>query len=95
MEKHILVQHLEQIHTTALGEERIRKHLGLSKEEDVIAYCRSKLQDPQCQFIRKGKNWYAKIDHIVMTIHAKRYTIITAHQEKYYLRNDKIEDEVI
>ncbi|HRF36049.1 MAG TPA: DUF3781 domain-containing protein, partial [Clostridia bacterium] len=31
---------------------------------------------------RQGKNWYATIDNVKITINAHSYTIITAHKIK-------------
>ena len=74
----ILRDHLDQLHTTALGAMRIRRNLSLDVP-DVVAYCQDKVRKDTCKIERKGKNWYCEIDGIRLTIHANSYTIITAH----------------
>ena len=73
-----LSNHIQQIHTTKLGEERIRRNLKLGKI-DVVSYCQKILLDSNNQMYRKGKNWYCELGNIQLTIHASSYTIITAH----------------
>ena len=69
----------ELLHTTVLGEERIRRNLGL-KTNDVVAWCKSAVSNAGKEsIIRKGKNWYVYGDGYVLTINAHSYTIITAH----------------
>lgn len=72
---------LDRLHTTKMGAERLRKNLNLI-EEDVVAWCRNRIADPQCRIIRKGKNWYAETEGCVITVNAYSMTIITAHKLK-------------
>lgn len=73
-----LLNHLDQIHTTAMGVGRIKKNLRLNTS-DVIAYCRNLLLAENCHVYRKGKNWYCKMGNVQLTINASSYTVITAH----------------
>ena len=75
-----LTQHIDKIHTTEMGAERIKRNLGLTWEDPVL-WCIQRI--PQADnIIRKGKNWYVHVDNAVITINAHSYTIITAHREK-------------
>ncbi|MDR1458822.1 MAG: DUF3781 domain-containing protein [Bacteroidales bacterium] len=76
-----LILNLDKIHTTKLGEERIRKNLCLNID-DVVTWCRQKIENPDSHIIRKGKNWYVYIDNCIITINARSCTIITAHKNK-------------
>ena len=76
-----LVDHIESIHTTEMGVERIRRNLGLD-DQDVAAWCRERIQDSRADIARKGKNWYVRIDGCEITVNAYSYTIITAHRIK-------------
>ncbi len=72
-----LLKNVDKIHTTLLGEKRIKENLDIN--EDVLDYCKKKVLNQHCQITRKGKNWYCEIDNVVITINAYSYTIITAH----------------
>jgi len=78
--KNELLCNLDKLYTTELGVIRIKRNLGLDAE-DVVVWCRQKIETAD-NITRKGKNWYAHCDDIVITINAHRYTIITAHKEK-------------
>lgn len=78
MKKELLLEHIDQIHTTPMGIERIRKNLQLDTK-DVVEYCKNKILEKRCYIYQKGKNWYCAIDNIQFTINAYSYTIITAH----------------
>ena len=77
----VLIENLERIHTTEMGVERIRRNLGLG-EQDVVAWCREKIQDSRAEAEWRGKNWYIRIDGCEITVNAYSYTIITAHRIK-------------
>ncbi|MDR0423486.1 MAG: DUF3781 domain-containing protein [Rickettsiales bacterium] len=67
---------IESLHTTMLGEKRIKHNLGL-EINDVVSWCKSAISDTnKGTFIRKGKNWYVYGDDYVLTINA----IITTHK---------------
>ena len=72
-----LLLNLSKIHTTKLGEKRIKRNLNI--DEDVIIYCKNKLLKSNCMIYKNGKNWYCEIDNIIFTINSHSYTIITAH----------------
>ena len=69
------------MHTTELGVVRIKRNLSLDID-DVVVWCKDKINSAHTMITRRGKNWYVSIDNIVVTINAHSYTIITAHREK-------------
>ncbi len=75
--KKILISNINKIHTTKMGEERIRRNLKLG-DLDVVLYCKNKIMDPKSCVYKTGKNLYCLIDYIKLTIHSHSYTIITA-----------------
>ncbi len=76
-----LIKHIDKLHTTELGVIRIRRNLTL-ENINVVEWCKSKITDNNAQITRQGKNWYATIDNVKITINAHSYTIITAHKIK-------------
>jgi len=74
-----LLSNIDKIHTTVLGVERIKRNLCLDVE-DIVGWCKQKIQDKNSSIIRKGKNWYIYTDNSVITVNAHSYTIITAHK---------------
>lgn len=74
-----LILNLDKLHTTDLGIIRIKRNLSIDIE-DVVSWCREKIQNPNSNIIRKGKNWYINIDNCEITVNAHSYTIITAHK---------------
>ncbi len=76
-----LILNIDKVHTTALGVERIKKNLSL-EIEDVVIWCKEKIQDPRATISRRGKNWYAQVENCEITVNAYSYTIITAHKVK-------------
>lgn len=76
--KEVLLSNIDKIHTTKMGVDRIKKNLKLNTQ-DVVEYCKEKIEDKNCKIIKQGKNWYCKIDQIVITVNSYSYTIITAH----------------
>lgn len=79
--KNELILNLDNLHTTDLGVVRIKRNLSLD-EDDVVRWCREKIQNPNAYIIRKGKNWYINIEDCEITVNAYSYTIITAHKIK-------------
>lgn len=75
----LLRSNLDQIHTTEMGAERIRRNLGLDTD-DPVGWCIDKITAANCHIARKGKNWYAETDGCMITVNASSYTIITAHK---------------
>ena len=76
-----LTAHLDRLHTTELGAERIRRNL-LLETDAVVSWCRKKIETPGAEILRKGKNWYIRTDGCVITVNAYSYTIITAHRDR-------------
>lgn len=77
--KNDLLLNLDKLHTTELGVMRIKKNLSL-ETDDVVSWCRDKIQKADAVISRKGKNWYVDIDSCQITVNAYSYTIITAHK---------------
>lgn len=75
----LLLANLEQLHTTDLGVQRIRKNLCLDTD-DVVAWCKERIKTPDSTVTRRGKNWYITVDGCEITVNAYSYTIITAHR---------------
>ncbi len=76
-----LLEHIDSLHTTILGVERIKRNLNLT-DINVMDYCREKILDKRCLIHKEGKNWYCEIDGIVITVNSYSYTVITAHRSK-------------
>ena len=76
-DKRILLAHMDNLHTTEGGINRIRRNLKLDTA-DVVAYCKHISLEENCRISRKGKNWYCETDHIKITVNSSSYTIITA-----------------
>ncbi len=75
-----LLSNIDNIHTTELGIVRIKKNLSL-ETNDVVSWCKQQIQQAN-SIVRKGKNWYASINNVVITVNANSYTIITAHKKQ-------------
>ena len=72
---------ISKLHTTDLGEARIRHNLSLAVE-DVIAWCKDAVRTygaDGARVERRGKNWYITGAGFVLTINAHSHTVITAH----------------
>lgn len=76
-----LLDNLDKIHTTKMGVDRIKKNLNIDIE-DVVNYLINKIKNSKSVIERKGKNWYIKVDGIMITVNAYSYTIITAHNRE-------------
>ena len=77
--KYEMTQNLDKLHTTELGVVRIKRNLSLDVD-NVVEWCRDKIQNPDATTTRVGKNWYTTIDDCEITVNAYSYTIITAHK---------------
>lgn len=77
--KQILLENINNVHTTKMGIERIKKNLKL-ENVNIVEYCKNKILDKNCNIFLKGKNWYCEVENIVITINYNSYTIITAHK---------------
>ncbi len=76
-----LINNIHLIHTTKLGEERIKKNLNITG--DVINYIRKLILSKITIVTKKGKNYYIKVNNIQVTINSFNYCVITAHIKKY------------
>lgn len=79
--KNELLSNLNQLHTTELGVGRIRRNLSLDTD-DVVEWCKDKINSANAVITKNGKNWYVNIDDCIITVNAYSYTIITAHKSK-------------
>ena len=70
---------LENLHTTTMGEERIRRNAA-PHEDDVIAWCRERITAPDAVIERRGKNFYITSGGCTLTVNVRSYTVITAHK---------------
>lgn len=77
--KNALLANIHKLHTTELGIERIRRNLQL-QNENVVEYCKQKIEKENSQIYKQGKNWYCEVDGIKITVNSYSYTIITAHR---------------
>ena len=75
------LSNIDKLHTTEMGNERIKNNLELDID-DVVEYCKNRIKDQECNIYRDGKNWYCEIDDERITVNACSYTIITAHKIK-------------
>ena len=78
---HELLKNLDKLHTTELGEVRIKRNLSLDTD-CVVDWCAEKISSDDALITRRGKNWYVQADHRIITVNAHSYTIITAHRER-------------
>ena len=74
-----LFLNLDKIHTTKLGEERIKRNLDVNVD-NIVNYCIDKIKNKNTVIYRVGKNYYCEVDDIKITINVSSYTIITAHK---------------
>ena len=79
VDKQILYDNLDKIHTTPMGEGRIRRNLDV-EADDVLKFCMEKIKDSNSAVYKKGKNYYVEIDDMSFTINSSSFTIITAHK---------------
>ena len=76
-----LLNSLDKLHTTELGAERIKRNLSLDTD-NVVDWCKDKINSAGAVISRNGKNWYINVDGCIITVNAYSYTIITAHKVK-------------
>ena len=76
-----LLKNLDKLHTTELGEVRIKRNLDLDTD-CVVDWCKEKISSADALITRRGKNWYVQADHCIITVNAHSYTIITAYRER-------------
>lgn len=76
-----LLNNLDKLHTTELGVIRIKRNLSLDTD-NVVEWCKDKINSDHAVISRNGKNWYINVDNCIITVNAYSYTIITAHIQK-------------
>ena len=72
-----LFENIDKIHTTQMGERRIKNNLKI--DYDVVDYCKEFIINDNCKIYKKGKNYYCETGNIIITINSSSFTIITAH----------------
>ena len=77
----MLIENIDKLHTTKMGEDRILRNLKL-ENCDVVVYCKNKILFEDAQIYKKWKNRYCEVVNIKITINSYSYTIITAHMIK-------------
>lgn len=75
-----LLGNLDKLHTTELGEQRIRKAAG--GVPDVVEWAKAQIGLPGAEISRVGKNYQIKTREYSITVNASIFTIITAHKER-------------
>lgn len=75
----LLLSNINELHTTILGIERIKRNLSIDNT-DVVEYLKNKILDKKCIITKRGKNYYCEIDNIIITVNSYNYSIITAHK---------------
>lgn len=70
---------LADLHTTPMGEERIRRNAA-PDADDVIAWCRARIAAADAVIERRGKNFYIASGGCTLTVNAGSHTVITAHK---------------
>ena len=74
----MLLSNINNLHTTKLGEERVKKNLNI-KTCNVINYLKSIIENDDAVVYKKGKNYYCYAMNIIITINSYNYCVITAH----------------
>ena len=77
----LLLKNIDKIHTTLLGDKRIKKNLKLENNIDSVKFCKEIIQNKNANITLLGKNYYClyKYKNIKIVINSYSYTIITAH----------------
>ena len=73
--KNELLNNLAKVHTTELGIVRIKRNLSLDID-DVVEWCKNKINSKNANIIRKGKNWYITVEGCIITVNTRSFTII-------------------
>lgn len=74
---------LSKLHTTELGEQRIRRNLKIDSE-DLIGQCKKEIRENFKSIQKRGKNYYIETDKFIFTVNASNFTLITAHKLKMH-----------
>ena len=80
MMKEYLLTNLDKLHTTDFEEVRLQKNL-LLREENPVLWAKGFIQRSETKISHKGKNFYVSDNHIVLTINASSYVMITGHRK--------------
>jgi len=73
---------LAKLHTTPLGDVRVRHNIGLCPGTDVVAWARRAVEMADAKDIcRRGKNFYICAGDFILTINANSNTLITVHKK--------------
>ena len=75
-----LINHIDLVHTTKLGEERIKKNLKI--RGDVVFFVKKMILNKESIITKVGKNYYVDVNNIIITINSYNYCIITAKRIK-------------
>lgn len=75
----LLFKNIDKIHTTLLGDKRIKKNLKLKEDLDSVEFCKEIIQSKNTNITLLGKNYYCLYKTIKIVINSYSYTIITAH----------------
>lgn len=75
----LLFKSIDKIHTTLLGDKRIKKNLKLEEDIDSVEFCKEIIQDKETNITHIGKNYYCLYKNIKIVINSYSFTIITAH----------------
>jgi len=75
----LLFKNIDKIHTTLLGDKRIKKNLKLEEDIDSVEFCKEIIQNKNANITQLGKNYYCLYKNIKIVINSYSYTIITAH----------------
>ena len=79
-DRKVLIDNINNVHTTKMGIDRIKKNLKLNiNDDEVVKYCIDIVLDKNTCIYKKGKNYYCILDNFLITINSYSYTIITAH----------------
>ena len=76
--KELLIENIDKLHTTKMGEERIKRNIDVFSK-DIVSYLKNKIMDNNSIVYKKGKNYYCEIDNLIITVNSFNYSIITAH----------------
>lgn len=79
MNTDVLFTNLDKLHTTELGEQRIKQNIEL-KTNCISDWCRLCILDKKSSISLRGKNWYVNTGTCIITINATSFTIISAHK---------------
>lgn len=74
-----LLANITKLHTTSMGKERILRNLNL-QDCDVVDVLKKVITNEKSRIERKGKNYYIMLNNWRITVHARSFTIITAHR---------------